>query len=87
MMKRQIIFVSGVHGVGKTTLCKKIASRYKIEHFSASNLIAKEKAEESDRLKIAFLANISHEIRTPLNGILGFSQLLSSDDTTREEHL
>ena len=45
-MKRQIIFVSGVHGVGKTTLCKKIASRYKIEHFSASNLIAKEKAEE-----------------------------------------
>ncbi|MBD2280265.1 MAG: ATP-binding protein [Nostocales cyanobacterium LacPavin_0920_SED1_MAG_38_18] len=46
MMKRQIIFVSGVHGVGKTTLCKKIASRYKIEHFSASNLIAKEKAEE-----------------------------------------
>jgi len=37
---------------------------------------AKEKAEESDRLKSAFLANISHEIRTPMNGILGFAELL-----------
>lgn len=37
---------------------------------------AKHKAEESDRLKSAFLANISHEIRTPLNGIMGFSELL-----------
>lgn len=37
---------------------------------------AKKHAEESDRLKSAFLANISHEIRTPMNGILGFSQLL-----------
>ena len=38
---------------------------------------AKERAEESDRLKSCFLANISHEIRTPMNGILGFSKLLS----------
>lgn len=37
---------------------------------------AKERAEESDRLKSAFLANISHEIRTPMNGILGFASLL-----------
>jgi len=36
----------------------------------------KEKAEESDRLKTAFLNNISHEFRTPMNGILGFSSLL-----------
>ena len=46
---------------------------------------AKEKAEESDRLKSAFLNNMSHEIRTPMNGILGFAELLkepnlSSDD-------
>ena len=43
-------------------------------------IAAKEKAQESDRLKTAFLQNMSHELRTPLNGILGFSQLLSADD-------
>jgi hypothetical protein len=40
-------------------------------------VIAKEKAEESDRLKTSFLHNISHEIRTPLNAIIGFSTLLT----------
>ncbi len=43
---------------------------------------AKEKAEESDRLKSAFLANISHEIRTPMNGIMGFSELLQKPELT-----
>ncbi len=38
--------------------------------------LAKIKAEEGNRLKSAFLANISHELRTPLNGILGFSELI-----------
>ncbi len=38
--------------------------------------IAREKAEESDRLKSSFLANMSHEIRTPMNAIIGFSNLL-----------
>ena len=41
---------------------------------------AKEKAEESDRLKTAFLHNISHEIRTPMNAIVGFSALLGEPD-------
>jgi PAS domain S-box-containing protein len=45
---------------------------------------AKEKAEESDRLKSAFLANISHEIRTPMNGILGFAELLKEPDLAPE---
>ncbi|MHC1777844.1 MAG: PAS domain S-box protein [Lentimicrobium sp.] len=49
--------------------------------------IAKDKAEESDRLKTAFLQNISHEIRTPLNGILGFSELLIQDWTSPEERI
>jgi PAS domain S-box-containing protein len=38
--------------------------------------IALKRAEESDKLKSAFLANLSHEIRTPMNGILGFTELL-----------
>jgi PAS domain S-box-containing protein len=48
-------------------------------------IIAKEHAEESDRLKSAFLANISHEIRTPMNGILGFAELLKEPQLTGEE--
>ena len=46
---------------------------------------AKEKAEESDRLKTSFLANMSHEIRTPLNGILGFGGLLKKDNLSKEK--
>ncbi len=47
--------------------------------------IAKEKAEESDRLKTAFLQNISHEIRTPMNGILGFLELLQQPDISEKQ--
>ena len=47
--------------------------------------IAKEKAEESDRLKTAFLQNISHEIRTPLNGLLGFLSILKNDSLPKDE--
>jgi signal transduction histidine kinase len=46
---------------------------------------AKIKAEESDKLKTAFLNNISHEIRTPFNGILGFLSLLEEDDLEPDE--
>ncbi|MGD2034530.1 MAG: PAS domain S-box protein [Bacteroidales bacterium] len=72
-------------------------SEGKITHFVAINeditekkrtefelIKAKEKAEESDRLKSAFLSNMSHEIRTPMNGIIGFSSLLASKNLTQE---
>ncbi len=46
---------------------------------------SKEKAEEGDRLKTAFLNNISHEIRTPLNAIVGFATILGRYELTPEK--
>lgn len=46
---------------------------------------SQKRAEESDRLKTAFLANISHEIRTPMNAIIGFSKMMGSSDFDEEE--
>ena len=59
---------------------KKVAER------TEELLMAKDKAEENDRLKSAFLANMSHEIRTPLNSIIGFSDLLTDQFYTHEQH-
>ncbi|MBX3045312.1 MAG: PAS domain S-box protein [Candidatus Kapabacteria bacterium] len=50
-------------------------------------ITSKEKVEESDRLKAAFLQNISHEIRTPINGIVGFAKFLSEFDLSADERL
>ena len=46
------------------------------KEMEAALIAARNKAEESDRLKTAFLANMGHEIRTPLNAIVGFADLL-----------
>jgi PAS domain S-box-containing protein len=64
--------ITGLVGIGHD-----ITERKKIEE---ELIRAKDKAEESDKLKTAFLHNISHEIRTPMNAIVGFSALLCEPD-------
>ncbi len=48
-------------------------------------IYAKDKAEENEKLKTAFLANVSHEIRTPMNGINGFAELLYNNMVSDNE--
>ncbi len=47
--------------------------------------LAKEKAEESNRLKSAFLSNMSHEIRTPMNAVLGFTEILTNTELNAKQ--
>ena len=56
-----------------------------LKHSELELIKAKEKAEESDKLKTAFLNNISHEIRTPFNGILGFLSILQNEVLSLQE--
>lgn len=48
---KKIVFVGGIHGVGKTTLCKKISNELALEHYSSSELISKLKAKNISKDK------------------------------------
>lgn len=69
-----------------TDITEKIESEKALQLQNEELKIAKEKAEESDRFKSAFIANISHEIRTPMSGILGFADLLKLPATKCDSH-
>lgn len=67
--------------LGSLTISRDISKMKQVhEELKKANI----EAEASNRLKSSFLANISHEIRTPLNSVVGFSNLLLTDDITKE---
>jgi len=68
--------------VGRVWSFRDITDREKAR---AELVAARDKAQESDRLKTAFLHNVSHEIRTPMNAILGFSNLINDPGLSSEE--
>lgn len=68
------------------TLLDSLRLEYEKDSLVANLHEAREAAEQSDRGKTEFLANISHELRTPLNGIVGFGELLSHEALTKEQH-
>jgi len=70
---------------GRELVCGSIQDISEIKKREAILENARKKAEESDRLKSVFMANISHEIRTPMNGILGFADLLQREDLSFEK--
>jgi PAS domain S-box-containing protein len=74
-----------IHHEGKPILFSIIHDITERKKAEKELIEAKEKAEESDNLKTAFLQNMSHEIRTPLNAITGFSQFLISPDLSEKK--
>ena len=80
LMSAKIIYLKGEPHILSVT--RAIVDRKKMEQ---ELILAKEKAEESNRLKTEFLNNMSHEVRTPMNGIIGFSEMLEKPDITEEK--
>jgi PAS domain S-box-containing protein len=73
--------------IGSLTVSRDISA---LRKYHEELIQAKVEAETGNKLKASFLANISHEIRTPLNSVVGFANLLLSDDlskATKEEYI
>jgi CheY-like chemotaxis protein len=70
--------------VQKKALLEAIEARNNANIAKAEAFRSAKLAEEADRAKTTFLANISHELRTPLNGVIGNSELLLLDNQLQE---
>lgn len=65
--------------------CHKRKYTKKLQQQNRELMIARDKAQEAERMKINFIQNMSHEVRTPLNIISGFAQVISDPDRTMSE--
>lgn len=97
---KEVEFISNVYPTGNSKLIqcniRDITERVKADFQLKENIdqikrvnneliLAKNKAEESDKLKSSFLANMSHEIRTPMNAIIGFSEFLLDPELSKDK--
>lgn len=80
------IYHTGMNYQGKKAMLEIFHDVTDNKHTEEELIRSKEMAEESNRLKTAFLHNISHEIRTPMNAIVGFVTLLGEPGISAEDH-
>ena len=84
--RSQLLILSISFGIFIFFRLGKIKSLYKeLQESNRLVIIASEKAQESERMKNAFIKNMCHEVRTPLNAINGFAELITSDGISPEE--